>query len=390
MGEINSSLFFVYVRHLRGYIRKRLSYEKITDANVLDFMDDNIFYGFLMRFFEDENKPIKNIAQRLYSEYDSRKRVFDYDRRRQDVISSLREISAIKTILKIIKYSCTIQDEQSSAPFKFSESSVFKIMQLDNKLNPQDWIYITDEQFRVKMICSFYGQEYLSAICPIINYNASNAYSLLNSTQKTPLFIFNSSNNDSSFEELVRKYNPKCDQLIMVSSSESHKSYLRIDKDGNNYASSVRLEKLKSMLKEAIDNSEDYRDISIILAVEAYPSRAYGTVLILDMYILKREENIGYVLHSYANCKITDRVVSSLFFTRMIKKSSISFLLEICKKYLEEQLDAKDLNILKMEKEKVMPGESIEKREYRMICHLFSRLEKDYYKPSVVDYIVYQ
>ena len=389
MGKITSTLFGVYLRHLREYVKEKLSFEKITDANMLAFIDDEFFSDILAEFLGNENAPIKEVADKLYSEYDSQRCLYNGDKKEQVSLSSLRRLSVIKSILRIIKYSCTIIIESSRGASKLSDYSAFKIMLGDNNLNPQKWVYINEEQFRIRMLWTFYGQNSLRPICPITDFRANDIHDLFGRTKKAPLLVLSNTNYDASIESFVNKYIKRQDKGTVHAFGKTHVMGLFID--NNNESGSVydkRLENLYHELKEAMAQCDDFKNSSVIFAIEFHPNKAYGVIIVLNMYIFRLEENIGYVLHAFANCKITNRIVSRVFYTKMIKKSIISRIIETCKKHLESQ-DNNELDMLKHERDNILPGESVLKKEYRLICHMHNGMERGIYKPEIIEYIVY-
>ncbi len=399
MCEITSSLFCVYLRHLRRYIRENARFDIITDSNILDFMDDDFNNSFIKMFFNEGDKTIEKVASELYEEYEKAKSNYETPRNIFGMaVGYYREISAIKNMLRLIKYSCTILEESQKSQAIFFCASVYPVFKNDNSINPTNWVYISAKQFEAKLTCTFYTDMCLKPLCPVTNYRCKDIFEIFNSAKDRPLLVLDEASYQKSIFTLINKH-IKCedskDSLHLYRRGNSRSLYLDISDNSFDKPYSKSLEGLYNKLKELFENNRKlFNGCSMVLAIEYFPSKAYGVVIIFKIFIFQKVKDVGYVLNCCLMNKISDDLLKSVFYTKMISKEIIQGILDICYEYFKNVLNQEALDKICDDKELdfingVKSTNSVANKEYRLVQSLRDSFKKGDYKPQVPNFIIY-
>ena len=398
MDEISASLFCVYLRHLRQYIRDKAKFSIITDASILDFLNDDLFYGFVMSYFEDEDKSIRMVANKLYRDFDNEKRFHlrtqAISRANFESSEVFRKASLIKTILRLIKYSCTIFEESQKSRAIFFGASVFTIFRNDEDIDPTNWVYINSKQFEAKITCTFFGNMCLQPLCPITNFRLKDVHEIFNGSEGRPLLILTEDSYKYSVDNLVKKYikSDNLEDALLASRRGNARSlYLNVMDNSFEKPYSKKLELLYIKLKELFENNLIYKDYSMVLAFEYHPSKAYGVVIFLRIYIFKKVKDVGYVLDGCLTSKVSDRIIKNVFYTKMISKEVIQGILNVCFEYYngdvsDEEIKESAPNNYKNSDDKISGAD---KKEHRLVQSLYYSFKEGNFKPQIPSFILY-
>ncbi len=389
-AKLTSGLVEVYLRALREYIKKNFSFEEIIDVNILNFISEEMFFDYIMDFF-DKDETIEEVCAHLFEAYSKEKRNFELFGFFGCNFEPYRKASALALTLKFIKYGCTIIPEIGDKQSIFSKTSVLEIIKLDTDFNPVNWRFISRKQFEYKIVFSF-KLDYFRGVCPVTGLRVRNIFNLRRQEKYTPLFILDERSFEASIDNLINNFvkpSSKKDQgLLRFSRTYAHCAYVGSLADKYDVTYTDRFKGVYDSLKKLFeDKKEDYKDYEVIFAFEYHPSRAYAVVIEAKLFVFQKVEGVGYVLQELVTGEITNNLSNSVFFSKMIKKEKVVELINCLKEFFKARLSLEELEEVKASKP--ICYESEEKKEYRLIRNMANSVASSKTEAQKVDFIIF-
>jgi hypothetical protein len=265
-------------------------------------------------FTEKRGAPIKEVAYYLYNMLHMYFEDWaDGKRFGNDIVNTMQ----VKTILKLIKYSCTILDEKNKEESAFSKYSVLDLLCIEEDLNPHRWIFITEAQFLAKMRYSVGQDQYLARICPITNYRLLSVFELFSTFKGIPFYILS----EESYKLSVKRMLDKCLSKNECTSSIKGTSdclYIGSLEGLFEKTSTISLSRIQERLAKMLQdfkNNYHYKayDYDIIVTIETAPRKSCAYAASIKVLFFRRIEGIGYMLEGLVEgfnaIKATSRVL---------------------------------------------------------------------------------
>ena len=388
-NPITAKAFKLYISNLRTKLQNHESAMVLAEPIMLMILDNGflcnkgLVHSDVNSFFNDDEKTISAIAIELYREL--MKIYIDYPKNviRTLAISEISLATKIKNTLRIIKYSCTIIDDNFSSTSIFQNRAVLDAMQSDIELNPSNWKYLTYEQFTIKFSFSLRKDNIVEWISPISNYRITDLFNSYKSFPKHPLVVLNDQNYTRSIDNLVAKYIVKDTSTHDWQLTKPTAETLYIGHLESNYEASYTryLKALYSSIKEVI--SKKFNDqFEIVLAIEYVPKNASIVAIFFKLYLFKYTKNIGYVLHSFITASLTNQYSTQVFFTKSISTELIRDVLQKCLDFFRDES-----NEIKRENDTNSKSHIVQ--TYSLLFHLLTTFDFESNKPSIPNLIIY-
>jgi hypothetical protein len=290
----------------------------LSEPLILFLLERDIIQRFV--YFSDEDTPIDAVANALYSELLQIYQDYPNNTNKELAFCEVKIAFYIKSVLRLIKYSCTVIDERLMKESAFQKRRIIDLIQTDDHLNPHNWKYLSDEQFTLKVIHETSEDNVINWLCPISNYRFTDVFNMHNLFLNTPLLILSDLNFSSSIHNLVSKYIENTPSNPFDSSSAKYYDVLYIGhmEDSFPVTHTKRFDELYNAIKRMC-KFQKLKDYEIVISVEYVPMRAYVISVCFKAYIFIKEENVGYILHSFICGSMTDKVLTNIFYTKAVQ-----------------------------------------------------------------------
>ena len=269
-------------------------------------------------FSEKADYPVSELANYFYECLTHYKEQFPkYYTFGLDVFNMMQ----FKIALRLIKYSCTIIDESAEKESIFARQDAFKLMMVDDDLNPEGWKYITDAQFRAKIRYSTGEVPVIARVCPITSVKPGCFLNFDNSPMNLPYLIIS----EDEYKTQIRKLFEKCLRV---------KKGLRFRAARCLYCGELDFEPAYTYpfseiygditeLKNKYSN-DPKADYEIVITLDTMPSKACGNITKFKVFFFKKLEGLGYMLHCVIYGSSEEKYLVQALYTNAISKDFIA------------------------------------------------------------------
>ena len=368
---ITVSSFNFYVRHLKQDLKAENDLKILVEPFFQCLLNESITE--ISAFFNDKNKSIEEVAHLIY------KVLKCSEDNSKDNTCSIEFLVQIKTILRLIKYSCTIFEETKHS--RFYDNTTFELMVLDNQLDPTEWVFISNSQFMVKVLYSIGNNNIIARICPITDYKLGNVFDVHSGRFGNPLLILDDDSFGRSIDKLVNKYALKNDDENNKFPRRVYTDCLYIGSLEHNFAKTYTnsFKPLYDSLKDVF--TKHYKEYEAIVTSE-YVFNRYGISTCVKIFIFKKERDIGYVLHSFITGKKTDKYKFDISFINAMPKDLINDVLNTM--YDESKKGNKTEESNSSELREIFQG-----KMYKIVENLKTRFNTEAYNAIVPNFVIF-
>ena len=376
-----------YLRMLQKNWKNSMNFRLLTDASVINFLNDSLFDVLRQEFFYDDKGTITEVCYQLYESYCTEKRrattTFIYGKR---ILGDYNKASIIKTILRIIKYNLVILDEKKKSESIFSKNEPLEMMVIDEDIDPKNWIFISEEQLKSKIeLMNIFGMA--GMVCPITNYKVKG-YELKNDNSSIPLVVLKEDaykrtvykfintfvlRKDSNGSMLYRPGTSLSSNCFYIGSFEP--KFARTSSESFAFFQDVARRKLYI-------NNENY-EVFYILSYEA--THSSNMFVRNDIFVFERIKSIGYVLQAVLQANVEREVSHKIFFTSNMSKDALIHIVDACNTIYSCKFQ--NCNLKNFFSTKPSAEESQDLKEYRITHCLMENLPSS--TPQTPNYIIY-
>ena len=384
---ITSKTLVEYLRMLQKNWKNSMNFRLLTNASIIDFLDDSLFSVLRQEFFNDDNANIFEVCYQLYESYRTEKRrattTFVYGKR---ILGDYNKASIIKTILRIIKYNLVILDEKKNNESVFFQNDPLELMTIDEDIVPANWIFISEEQLKSKIeLMNRFGMA--DIVCPITNYRVKG-YELKNDNPSIPLVVLK----EDAYKRTVYKFintfvfqrDSNGSMLYRPGTSlRSNCFYFGAFEPKFARTSSESFEFFQDMARRNLYiNNENY-EVFYILNYEA--THANDLFVRNDIFVFERIKSIGYVLQAVIRAKVEREVSHNIFFTSNMSKDALIHIVDACDTVYSCRFQ--NCNLKNFFNTKPSAEEPQDLKEYRITHCLMENLPLS--TPQTPNYIIY-
>ncbi len=362
--------FQYYLECLHNALSKDRNPDILAEPFVYELMRQS-FSNYSI-FSDKADQPVSELADYFYECLTQYKEQFS-----KNSTLALDEFNMMqfKIALRLIKYSCTIFDEIARIESRFSFADPFSLMMTDNNLNPQDWKYLTEDQFKAKLKLSI-GSDVVARICPVTTLRHNGKLLSFDRRQASlPLLVVEENEYRESltklFErsELARKHAQKKRFFGTNYTLEClYHGGLAITSYNNTIG-------CRNVYKELNDyKGQSYGKNEIIVTIESIP-RKTGMDVKLRVFFFLRIDWFGYMLNGYIESESSSIDDSTILYTSGIPKKMVEEVLFVLNNYYW----ATNGN----------PNQTpVDRALYNITMHVYAKLINDEVKPVVPGYII--
>ncbi len=361
--------FRYYVDCLHQALSKDHNPDVLSEPFIYELMrQDYINYDI---FIEKADEPVSELANFFYDGLTRFKEEFP---KNYTPGYEAFHIMQFKIGLRLIKYSCTVFNELDRIESRFSLNSPYSLMMVDNNLNPSNWKYLTESQFRAKLHLSVDDNNTVDRICPVTCLRNNSIFSLDGHHASLPYLIVGYDDYRSNLEKLFLRsdYSKARTKKRFFGSYTLDCLYLgKFVITRYNYTKNCK--PIFDAIKDYMDNFKDDPETNyeIIVTIEAFPRKAGQDVKLRVFFFSKHSLRLGYMLNGYIESNLTE---SNILYTSAISSKLITDIVGELNNYYWLNLS---------------PTTSfVDRSLYNITKAVYSKLINDEIKPVVPGYIV--
>ncbi len=357
---------------LREYLKRNATFEVLTDANMINFLNDELYNTYRDEFFGPENETIDVICASLFQAYcDEKRRVDIYMYGRRPIANTARA-SMIKMLLKMIKYSMVIIDESNDKQTLFYYMDTYAVLKNDDEICPENWEFLTLSQLYAKIYFSF-AVSSIEPFCPVTNFRVK-MNELYYNDGRMPLIVLTPESYKSSIENFVTKYIQGVSEKegSRITDNSSANCFYIGDFCNEHVKYTPYFEELYMSFCKARNRMDHlYDGYEIIYTMESYNTKAKDIIIENKVYIFKRIEKVGYALVALFRGRIDKNLHHDAFYLNVVPQAIINDVLSRCDAFYNAKFTIAELQ--KLVKEKTSPTEPKELKEYRLVFRMLHR-----------------
>ena len=385
---ITGKTLILFLRKVRDSWKKTGSFELMTDAHFIHFLNDTLFTNFCDEFITNYDAPINEICTSLYEQYVTERRRATINVYNHKALVDYFKACMIKTCLRIIKYNLVIIDEKAKKESAFFDKSALDLMRIDEDIDPKNWNYISLSQLSKKNLYTTTIQT-LEYPCPITNFRAQVPHLYYGSSYQ-PLLILKPESYIASINNFVYKHISKCQtDTTSFFYAKPKANCMYVGEYMHDFISTAtpHFQRLfKSFCKAREVQSELYDGYEIIYSMEYYSTRAYGLTVENKIYIFKKIEDVGFALVGFLRGTLDNAIKHQVFYTNTVSDHLISDILARAHAFFGSFLTIDDLKQILSKDSNAEEGKK--EKEYRIAEHILHYvLNKT--EPTTPSFIIY-
>ena len=343
---ITASDFLDFIKGFRDYLVLYESISTVSDAEVLNFI-----HGFdtfehpnndLSRvnfIFSKKETSIEVIANQLYMALlETYKAYQDNERTVENILNSwLLEASFIKTLLKLIKYTCTEFEEAGNDTSIFSNQSLFNLIKNDNNLSPVNFKFISRKDFLEKqMLSNDSDTNGINPLCVNTNYRIVNFDKVFDFSANIPLIVLRANRFYYSTDSFLDNYIAKYTSFFNIK-----KYYVSGFYAGNSlYFEKPCDDKLITLHSDlmALLSEKEFKDVEINYAMIFRHTLIGKCSFDIKIFIFTKNEKNEFILNSFLVSNSMKNSGPTVFLTKLIPFEIVEKILNVFIEYYDNKI----------------------------------------------------